>query len=84
MELFGVMQLLGGVLVAVGYVPQIIKILRTKSAEDFNRWTFLTLLCGIILMEVYAIALVVSGSGGMFLVTNTLSLMISGFMYWLI
>lgn len=84
MELFGTMQLLGGILVAVGYVPQIIKILRTKSAEDFNRWTFLTLLCGIALMEVYAINLVASGSGGMFLVTNTLSLMISGFMYGLV
>lgn len=78
------LQLIGGIILAIGYIPQIVKIVRTKSAADFELRTYLLLLLGIGCMEVYAINLVLAGSGGMFLITNTLSLLIAAVMCLLI
>lgn len=45
--MFDFLQLLGGIILSVGYIPQIIKIIKTKSAIDFNintLWRFMQLI----------------------------------------
>lgn len=74
--IFALMQLLGGFILALGWVPQIIQILRTQSVSDLNLKTYLLILLGISLMEAYAIHLAWSGTGIAFFVTNTLSLLV--------
>lgn len=74
--MFDALQLLGGIILSIGYIPQIIKLIKTKSAKDFNLKTFMSVLIGIALMEVYAIDLFIGGSGFMYLITNTMSLVI--------
>ncbi|OGO78073.1 MAG: hypothetical protein A2Y23_15430 [Clostridiales bacterium GWB2_37_7] len=71
--IFDILQLVGGFILAFGNIPQILQILRTKSALDLNLNTYVMMIVGVSLMEVYAINLVVHGSGGAFLATNTLS-----------
>lgn len=74
---FNALQLIGGAILSIGYIPQIIKLIRTKSSDEFEIKTFLSVLLGVSLMEAYAINLVISGAGVMFLVTNTMSLIIA-------
>ncbi|WP_232337276.1 MULTISPECIES: PQ-loop domain-containing transporter [unclassified Thermoactinomyces] len=70
------MQLLGGIILSLGWIPQIVQIWRTKSVKDLNIKSYLMVLLGINLMEVYALSLAVRGVGYAFLITNTLSLVI--------
>lgn len=81
---FDILQLIGGLILAFGQIPQILQILRTKSAKDLNLKTFLMMFTGIFLMEVYAINLVIHGAGGAFLITNTISLIAIGTMVVLV
>ncbi len=81
---FDFLQLLGGIMLSVGQVPQIMQIMRTKSAKDLNLKTYVMMVTGISFMEAYAINLVVHGAGGAFLVTNTISLIASSIMLFLI
>jgi len=74
--LFNILQLTGGLILGLGYIPQIMQLIRTKSTADLNLKTYLSLLIGISLMEAYAVHLTLQGSGHMFLVTNTLSLLL--------
>ncbi|MNC24728.1 hypothetical protein D3C75_727930 [compost metagenome] len=74
--LFAFFQLIGGVILSFGWIPQIIQILRTKSAKDLNKNTFWLLFAGIGLMEVYAIHLAMEGVGYAFLITNSMSLVL--------
>lgn len=82
--IFNFLQLLGGIIMSFGQIPQIIQIIKTKSAKDINLKTYIMMFIGIFLMEIYAINLVVHGTGGAFLITNTLSLFASGVMIALI
>lgn len=78
-------QLLGGIVMAVGYIPQIIQILKNKSSRGLNSQTYGMIFTGIFLYELYAINLVlVTKNGYMFLITNTVSLFLSGMMFFLI
>jgi MtN3 and saliva related transmembrane protein len=70
---FDILQLAGGFILAFGNIPQILQILRTKSAVDLNLKTYILMIIGVSMMEIYAINLVAHGSGGAFLATNTLS-----------
>lgn len=84
-NLFGVFQLIGGIIMSVGYIPQLAQMVRTKSSEGLNFKSFGMIFTGILLYEIYAISLVVlSGSGHMYLVTNTVSMLLSGTMCLLI
>ncbi len=74
MTFFDFLQLVGGFILAVGYIPQIRQLLRTKSCGDLNLKTYLYLTLGIGMMEIYAIDLSKNGNGYMFLITNSLSL----------
>ena len=84
-NLFGVFQLIGGIIMSVGYIPQIAQIIRTKSSEGLNLKTFGMIFTGIVLYEIYAISLVVlDSSGHMYLITNGVSTLLSGIMCLLI
>lgn len=74
MSVYDMLQLIGGLILAFGYIPQIVQIVRTKSCADLRLKTFVSMTVGISLMEIYAIHLALCGSGGMFLVTNSISL----------
>lgn len=85
MNVFDILQLIGGIILAIGYIPQIIQIIKTKSCSDLNITTYVLLMLGIGLMEIYAMKLVLSsGYGLMFLVTNTISLFMVGVVNFLI
>lgn len=84
-NIFGIFQLIGGVIMSVGYIPQIVQMLRTKSSEGLNFKSFGMIFAGIALYEIYAVALVViDGSGYMYLITNSVSTFLSGLMCLLI
>lgn len=76
MTFFDFLQLVGGLILAFGYLPQIKQLLRTKSCGDLNLKTYLYLTLGIGLMEIYAVDLSKNDCGYMFLITNTLSLIL--------
>ena len=75
--IYDCLQLIGGIILSIGYIPQIKQIIQTKSVKDLNFKTFCSVLVGVLLMEIYAINLVCSGVGIMFLVTNSLSFLLS-------
>ena len=79
-RMFDTLQLIGGLILALGYLPQIRQIIRTKSCKDLNLKTYLLVFGGIALMEAYAVNLTLHGTGAMFLVTNSLSLAVTGTM----
>jgi len=72
--LFDLLQLLGGIILVAAYIPQLRQLIRTHSAKDLNLKTYLFLTIGIVCMEIYAIHLVIGGTGIAFLVTNSLAL----------
>ena len=82
--IFNFLQLIGGLIMSFGQIPQILQILRTKSAKDLNLKTYVMMFAGILLMETYAVNLVLHGSGVAYLITNTISLFASSFMITLI
>lgn len=71
---FTVMQLIGGIILSVGWVPQIVQIFRTRSVADLSLKSYVLMLLGIVLMEAYAVNLAAQGVGLAFLITNSLSL----------
>lgn len=77
MNVFDALQLAGGIILSVGNIPQIRQLIRTKDSNGLNIGTFNSMLLGIGLMEVYAINLALNGMGVMFLITNTLALIMS-------
>lgn len=84
-NLFNVFQLIGGIIMSVGYIPQIKQIFTTKSSKGLNFKSFGMIFLGILLYEVYAVAIVVNDhSGHMYLITNSVSLFLSGLMCLLI
>jgi len=74
---------MGGIILTFGYIPQIIQIIKTKSVNDLNLKSLFSVFFGILLMEIYAIDLVVNSAGYMFLVTNSMSLILALMMYLL-
>ena len=84
-NIIGIFQLIGGIILSVGYIPQIVQIFRTKSSEGLNFKSFGMIFAGILLYEIYAISLVViNDSGHMYLITNSISVLLSGLMCSLI
>ena len=81
---FDMLQLTGGIILSFGYIPQVIQIIKTKSVEDLNLNTFALIFVGILFMEVYAVNLVINKVGHMFLVTNSMALVLSGLVTLLI
>ena len=78
---FNTIQLVGGLILSFGYIPQILQIIRTKSVKDLNFKTIVLVFTGIMCMELYAMYIFTEGM--MFLVTNSLSLVLAGLMCFL-
>lgn len=82
---FNLLQLIGGVILSVGYIPQIIKIVKTKSVRDFSRVYLTGVFVGIVFMEAYALYMYfVMGQAGAFLLTNSVSFLLSGTEFFLV
>jgi len=77
---FSGLQLLGGIILSAGYIPQIAQIVRTGLTRDLNLVYLVSIFVGVVFMEVYAIYLISRKSAYAFFVTNTLSLMLAGVM----
>lgn len=76
---FNLLQFCGGVILSVGYLPQIIKIIKTKSVRDFSLVYLTGIFTGILFMEAYAIYMYfVMHTAGAFFVTNTIAMILSG------
>lgn len=79
LSFFNMLQLIGGLILAVGYLPQIIKIIKTKSVRDFSLIYLGGIFTGIVFMEAYAVYMFfVQGTAGAFFATNTVSFVLSG------
>jgi MtN3 and saliva related transmembrane protein len=77
-QIFDFLQLFGGILLTVGYIPQIRKILRTKNVESFDLMGFSIIALGIGCMEAYACyQWFVRGVAGAFMITNTIAFIIA-------
>lgn len=85
LQLFNLLQFIGGIILSVGYIPQIIKILKTKSVQDFSRIYVGGIFTGVLFMEAYAVYMwFVMHTAGAFMITNTISLLLSGLEFFLI
>ncbi|MGN4692252.1 PQ-loop domain-containing transporter [Bacillus cereus group sp. BfR-BA-01313] len=85
LQLFNLLQFIGGIILSIGYIPQIYKILKTKSVRDFSRIYVGGIFTGIIFMEAYAIYMYfVMHTAGAFFITNTIALLLSGIEFLLI
>lgn len=73
MNIYDILQLIGGMILSVGAIPQIEQIIRTKSVGDINLTSIITLIIGMILMQIYA----VESGLVMFVITNTISLILA-------
>lgn len=74
MTVYDWFQLIGGIILALGYLPQIRQLLTTRSCKDLNINTYISLAAGIGMMEIYAYHLWAKYSAAMFFATNTISL----------
>ena len=80
-QFFSMLQLIGGVILSIGYIPQIIKMIKTCSVDDFSKIYLGSIFFGIVLMEMYAVYMyLVLGIPEMqsFFITNTASTILSG------
>ena len=85
LALVNLLQLIGGIILSIGYIPQIAKIIKTKSVKDFSLIYLGSIFGGIVLMEIYAIYMFfVMHTAGAFAVTNTLSFILSGTEFFLV
>ncbi|GAA0071725.1 hypothetical protein UT300003_32500 [Clostridium sardiniense] len=80
---FNLLQLIGGIILSVGYIPQIAKTIRTKSVEDLSTAYYFNIFIGVGCMEAYAIYSALNGVALMFLVTNTIAWVLGGTMLFL-
>jgi MtN3 and saliva related transmembrane protein len=73
MDVYDLLQLIGGMILSVGAIPQIEQIIRTKSVRDINLTSIVTLIVGMVMMQIYA----VHNELTMFIITNTISLLLA-------
>lgn len=80
---FNILQFIGGIILSIGYIPQIAKTIKTKSVEDLSPSYYINVFVGIVCMEAYAIYSACHGVAYMFLITNSISCILSGTMLFL-
>ena len=73
MTIYDILQLVGGMILSIGSIPQIEQIVRTKSVKDINLTSIITLILGMLLMQIYAVHAELT----MFIITNTISLLLA-------
>lgn len=79
-------QIVGGILVACSWIPQIFQAIKQKNAHEVDLKPLLFLFLGSLLMEVYAISLLFEGIAIAFFITTTLNLVVVtsliGIVFW--
>ena len=75
--MMNLLQLLGGIILSIGYIPQIKQIMKTKSVSDFNFKYLFSITLGVGLMEIYAVYNLIQGIAIMFFVTNTIAFLLA-------
>lgn len=73
MNFYDALQLLGGIILSIGSIPQLEQIIRTKDVEAINITSIITLIFGLLFMEIYAVHMEMT----MFVITNTISLLLT-------
>lgn len=71
---FNILQLIGGIILSIGYAPQIWKTFRTKKVDDLSLPYYVNVFIGVALMEAYSIYNILHGVASMFFITNTIAL----------
>ena len=71
--IMNLLQFIGGIVLSVGYIPQIKQIVKTKSVKDLNENYLRAVTLGVGFMEIYAIYNLIKGVAVMFFVTNTIA-----------
>lgn len=84
MTVYDWLQLIGGIILALGYLPQAKQILETGSVKDLNIKTYISIFVGVFLMEIYAVNLFIQNTAIMFFATNSISLIMVGYIITLI
>lgn len=77
MNIFDLIQITGGILLVIAFMPQILKMIRTKSVGDMSLTTFILNFIAVGFMEVYAWHLLKTTGQMAFLITNTLGWMVA-------
>lgn len=81
MTIANILQLIGGFVLSLGYFPQIRTSLKTKQVADIDASYYPFVFTGIVMFEFYAITLYMqTGSGIMYLITNTTTLILVSIM----
>lgn len=73
MSVYDALQLVGGIILSLGTIPQLEQIVRTKDVEAINITSIISLIVGMLFMEMYAIHSELT----MFVITNTISLLLA-------
>ena len=76
-------QLIGGIIISIGYFPQIKQIIKTKSVESLNFYSLLSVVAGVGCMEVYSIYKIFKSNVLMLLITNSISLILASIVLFL-
>jgi MtN3 and saliva related transmembrane protein len=85
LTIVNLLQLIGGLILTFGYIPQITKILKTKSVRDFSLVYLGSIFTGILFMEIYAVYMYfVVHAAGMFFTTNTICLCLAATEFFLV
>lgn len=72
MAIANICQLIGGIILAIGYMPQIRTTLKTKSVEDIDRAYYPSIFAGVLMFEIFAVTLyATTGEGIMLLITSS-------------
>ncbi|MGD8780093.1 MAG: SemiSWEET transporter [Ignavibacteria bacterium] len=69
---------LAGILTTSSYLPQVIKVVRTRSAGDISLWMFIMMNTGILMWLVYGILV----NAFPIIVTNSVTLILSLTILW--
>jgi MtN3 and saliva related transmembrane protein len=70
-------QLIGGIIISIGYFPQIKQILKTKNVESYNFHSLLSVVVGVGCMEVYSVYKLFNANVIMLIITNSISLILA-------
>lgn len=69
-------QVLGGILVAISWIPQILHAIKGKRAHQVDLKPLAYLFVGTLLMEIYSIQLALQGEAIALFITNTINLVV--------
>lgn len=72
MILIEIFQILGCVVMAVGYIPQAIQTIKTRSCDESNIKQYMTMVVGLGMTEGYALSMAMTSSrGNLLFIFNT-------------